>query len=90
MNRSVPGDAMCFSSIGRVKKHQEHTRELKQERGGRDWTYGELATASSHTAVFLTDLGKNPKLGSCGERLEVRAGSLGAQLLSGAQWGGNL
>jgi hypothetical protein len=64
MNRGVPGDPMCFSSIGRVEKHQEHTRELKQERGGRDQTCGELATASSRTAVFLTDLGKIPNCGA--------------------------
>jgi hypothetical protein len=63
MNRGVPGDPTCFSSIGRVEKHQEHTRVLKQERGGRDRTCGELAMASSHTAGFLTDLGEIPNWG---------------------------
>jgi hypothetical protein len=56
--RSVPGDPMCSSSIGRVEKHHKHTGMLKQERGGHDRTCGELVTTSSHTAVFLTDLGE--------------------------------
>jgi hypothetical protein len=47
-----------------------------------------------HDAVVLggaeNRIGGNPKLGSCGGRLEVRAGSLGAQLLSGASWDINL
>jgi hypothetical protein len=43
----------------------------------------------THCGV-LDRFGGNPKLGSCGARLEVRAGSLGAQLLSGAHWGDNL
>jgi hypothetical protein len=60
MNRGVPDDLAGSSSIGLVKKHQEHTRVLKQELGWRDWTYEELAMASSHTAVFLTDLGEIP------------------------------
>jgi hypothetical protein len=63
MNRGVPGDPTCSSSIGRVEKHQEHTRGLKQERGGRDRTCGELATVSSHTAKFLTDLEEIPNWG---------------------------
>jgi hypothetical protein len=67
MNRGVTGDPMCFSSIGLVEKHQEHTRELKQERGGRERTYGELATTSSHTAVFLIDLGEIPNWGAVGD-----------------------
>jgi hypothetical protein len=67
MNRGVPGDPTCSSSIGRVEKHQEHTRVLKQERGGRDRTCGELATASSHMAGFLTDLAKIPNWGAVGD-----------------------
>jgi hypothetical protein len=31
---------------------------LKREQGGCEQTSRELATASSHTAVFLTDLGE--------------------------------
>jgi hypothetical protein len=89
MNRGVPSDPTCSSSIGRVEKHQEHTREMKQERGGHDRTCGELATAISHTTVFLTDLGES-QIGELWGRLEVRAGSLGAQLLSRAHWGRNL
>jgi hypothetical protein len=67
MNRGVPGDPTCSSSIGRVEKHQEHTRVLKQERGGCDRTYGELATASSDMAGFLTDLAKIPNWGAMGD-----------------------
>jgi hypothetical protein len=67
MNRGVPGDTTCSSSIGRVEKHQEHTRVLKQERGGHDRTCGELATASSQTVGFLTDLGEIPNWGAVGD-----------------------
>jgi hypothetical protein len=58
MNRGIPGDPTCSSSVGWVEKHQEHTRVQKQKRGGRDRTCGELAMASSHTVEFLTDLGE--------------------------------
>jgi hypothetical protein len=64
MNRDIPSDPTCSSSIGRVEKHQEHTRVLKQELGGRDRTYGELTTTSSHTVGFLTDLGEIPNWGA--------------------------
>jgi hypothetical protein len=64
MNRGVLGDPTCSSSIGWVEKHQEHIRELKQEQGGHDRTCGELSTASSHTAVFLIDLGEIPNWGA--------------------------
>jgi hypothetical protein len=58
MNRGISGDLAWYSSIGRVEKHQEHTRVLKQELGGRDRTCEELTAMSSHFAVFLTDLGE--------------------------------
>jgi hypothetical protein len=67
MNRGVPGDLARSSSIGRVEKHQEHTRVLKQELGGRDRTCEELTAASSHFAVFLTDLGEIPNWGAVGD-----------------------
>jgi hypothetical protein len=67
MNQGVPGDPTCSSSIGWVEKHQEHTRVLKQEQGGRDRTYIGLATTSSHTAVFSTDLGEIPNWGAVGD-----------------------
>jgi hypothetical protein len=67
MNRGVPSGPTCYSSIGWVEKHQEHTRVLKQDRGGHDRTCRGLATASSHTTVFLTDLGEIPIWGAVGD-----------------------
>jgi hypothetical protein len=60
-------DLARSSSIGRVEKHQGHTRVLKQEVGGRDRTYEGLTAASSHSAVFLTDLGEIPNWGAVGD-----------------------
>jgi hypothetical protein len=59
-NRGVPGDPTCSSPIGWFEKHHEHIGMLKQGRGRHDRTCGELATASSHTTVFLIDLGEIP------------------------------
>jgi hypothetical protein len=59
-NRGVPEDLARSSSIGRVEKHQEHTRVLKQELGRHDRTCEELTLASSHNTVFLIDLGEIP------------------------------
>jgi hypothetical protein len=55
---------MGSSSIGRVEKRHKHTGMLKQERGGHDQTCGELATASSLSMVFWTDLGEVSNWGS--------------------------
>jgi hypothetical protein len=66
MNQGVLGDPTCSSSIGWTGEHLQHTGLLKRERGGRGRTYSELATASSHTAVFLTDLGETPNWGAVG------------------------
>jgi hypothetical protein len=60
MNRGVPGDLRWSSSIGRVDKHLQHTWIWKQERGGRERTCSELAMVSTHTVVFLTNLGEIP------------------------------
>jgi hypothetical protein len=58
MNRGVPGDLPRSSSIGWADEHLQHTGVVKRERVGRERTCRELATVSSHTAVFLTDLGE--------------------------------
>jgi hypothetical protein len=55
---------MGSSSIGWVEKRHRHTGMLKQERGGHDRTSGELATASSLSTVFWTDLGEVSNWGS--------------------------
>jgi hypothetical protein len=51
---------MDSSSIGRVREYQEHPRILKQGTRGHERTYNMLATARSHRAVFLVDLGEIP------------------------------
>jgi hypothetical protein len=61
--RDVPGDPTCSNSIGWVEEY--HTRMLKQKIGGHDRTCEELTAASSHSTMFLTDLGGSLKLGSC-------------------------
>jgi hypothetical protein len=67
MNRGVPSDPTCSSSIGWTGEHLQHIGLLKRERGRHGRTCSELATASSHTAVFLTDLGEIPNWGAIGD-----------------------
>jgi hypothetical protein len=60
MNRSVLGDLVRSSLIGRVKEHQENIRALKRESREHERTWNELATARSLCAVFRADLGEIP------------------------------
>jgi hypothetical protein len=58
--RSVLDALAWSSSIGWVDNHLQHTGMWKRERGGRERTYSELATMSTHTVVFLSNLGEIP------------------------------